>query len=224
MKISIPPITRSIISNGLLLTIIGMATATIIAFTFVGTAERIVEQQRLARLQALLEIIPEATNNKNWEDHIFNIADPLLGYDEIKKTAWHIIENEEINAIILSSVAPDGYTGAIELLIGIAKTGAVRGVRVVQHRETPGLGDKIELKKSDWILTFNNTSLKQPQLENWAVKRDGGYFDQFTGATVTPRAVVKAVRRSLEYASQNHQFLFKRQQDTIVNDNKVKVQ
>jgi electron transport complex protein RnfG len=105
-------------------------------------------------------------------------------------------------------VAPDGYSGTIRLLVGINLDGSLSGVRTLAHRETPGLGDKIEAERNDWILGFDGKSLDNPSLASWQVKRDGGAFDQFTGATITPRAVVKAVRNSLIYYRDNHAALF----------------
>jgi electron transport complex protein RnfG len=101
-------------------------------------------------------------------------------------------------AVIMAAVAPDGYSGPIELLVGIDPDGRLLGVRVTRHRETPGLGDFIELRRSDWIQQFAGRSLQSPNPERWQVRRDGGDFDQFTGATVTPRAVVTAVARTLQ--------------------------
>ena len=102
-------------------------------------------------------------------------------------------------AVILPVTAPDGYSGDIDLIVGINGDGSVAGVRTLAHRETPGLGDKVDLKKSDWILSFDGRSLSDPPPARWKVKKDRGAFDQFTGATITPRAVTAAVRRSLEY-------------------------
>jgi electron transport complex protein RnfG len=104
--------------------------------------------------------------------------------------------------------APDGYNGDIRLLAGIDAGGTVLGVRVVSHRETPGLGDPIEVDKSDWILGFANKSLRNPETGGWAVKRDGGQFDQFTGATISPRAVVRTIHNTLLYFETNRQMLF----------------
>ena len=92
--------------------------------------------------------------------------------------------------------------------VGIGRDGAVAGVRVLSHRETPGLGDKIELKKSDWVLSFDDKTLGDPAAEKWAVIKDGGEFDAFTGATVTPRAVVAAVKSAMEYSKNNRSALF----------------
>ena len=111
-------------------------------------------------------------------------------------------------ALVITPVAPDGYSGIIKLLVGINVDGTLNGVRVVTHRETPGLGDAIDEKRSDWIHLFDNRSLLDPPLERWAVRKDGGDFDQLTGATITPRAVVKAVRQTLLYYRDNQDALF----------------
>ena len=105
----------------------------------------------------------------------------------------------EAVAVVLAPVAPGGYSGSIHLLVGIAPDGTLLGVRVTEHRETPGLGDAIEARKSDWIRRFTGRSLGDPPFERWRVRKDGGDFDQFTGATVTPRAVVGAVANVLVY-------------------------
>ncbi|HET8791735.1 MAG TPA: RnfABCDGE type electron transport complex subunit G, partial [Modicisalibacter sp.] len=99
------------------------------------------------------------------------------------------------------------YSGDISLLVGIDANGELTGVRVLSHRETPGLGDKIEVRKSDWITQFAGLSLGNPPIEQWAVKKDGGVFDAFTGATITPRAVIGAIKRSLEYFASHRALL-----------------
>ncbi|NCC28094.1 MAG: RnfABCDGE type electron transport complex subunit G, partial [Gammaproteobacteria bacterium] len=108
----------------------------------------------------------------------------------------------------LDPVVPDGYAGPIQLLVSVLRDGSVGGVRVLFHHETPGLGDKIEERKSDWVLSFDGKSLSNPTPERWAVKRDGGEFDQFTGATITPRAIVHAVKNTLIYVQQQGDALF----------------
>jgi electron transport complex protein RnfG len=109
---------------------------------------------------------------------------------------------------VLSSIAPNGYNGEIKLLIGIKYNGELAGVRVISHKETPGLGDKIDAKKSDWILKFEGLSLTNPTESKWKVAKDGGEFDQFTGATITPRAIVEAVKKSLVFFQQHRDQLF----------------
>ena len=101
--------------------------------------------------------------------------------------------------MLLRAVAPDGYSGSIQLLVAVLADGSLAGVRVLAHKETPGLGDKIELKKSPWIQSFTGKSLQNPDEAGWGVKKDKGQFDQFAGATITPRAVVKAVHHALQY-------------------------
>jgi electron transport complex protein RnfG len=96
-----------------------------------------------------------------------------------------------------------GYAGEMKLMMGIAADGRLLGVRVLAHKETPGLGDKIEVKKGDWILRFTGLSLGNPPAERWKVKKDGGEFDQFAGATITPRGVVKAIHGGLEFFAAN---------------------
>lgn len=109
----------------------------------------------------------------------------------------------DVNAVCFKFVAPDGYAGPISLVMGIDKNGEILGVRVISHTETPGLGDKIEISKSKWILSFNGKSLENVVFEKWAVKKDNGIFDQFSGATITPRKVVLAIRRGLEFYNAN---------------------
>ena len=120
----------------------------------------------------------------------------------------------KVIGVILPATARDGYSGDIRALIGVRLDGSVAGVRVVAHRETPGLGDKVDLRKSDWILDFNERSLTNPVLSGWNVEKEGGVFDQFTGATVTPRAVILATRRALEYATLNAATLFETEADS----------
>ena len=105
-------------------------------------------------------------------------------------------KNGKTAVYALEATAPDGYSGNIRLLIGMTPQGEILGVRVLEHKETPGLGDKIETRISDWILSFTNQKITQDNLSEWTVKKDGGQFDQFAGATITPRAVVNQVKRS----------------------------
>jgi len=111
-------------------------------------------------------------------------------------------------ALAITPVAPDGYVGPIKLLVAISVDGTILGVRVLSHHETPGLGDAIEEKRSNWVLGFNGHSLSNPEDKGWHVRRDGGQFDQFTGATITPRAVVKAVHKALKFYELNKDKLF----------------
>ncbi len=124
-------------------------------------------------------------------------------------TVYRLRQQNEPVAAVYDLVTPNGYSGSIRLVVGVNSDQLVSGVRIVSHRETPGLGDKIELAKSDWVLSFNGKSLHDPAEAQWAVRKDGGTFDQFTGATITPRAIVSTVRDVLRWSAQHQQRLFK---------------
>ncbi|MGF2688360.1 electron transport complex subunit RsxG [Marinobacter sp. DUT-3] len=194
-------VRRSAIGLGLFAVITGGT----IAVTQVMTADRIAEQAARAEAQALFEIIPESHHDNDLLRDTVQLpaSDRLAQPDPI--TAWVARKGERPVGLILPAVAPDGYSGNIRLLVGIDLQGNVLGVRVTSHRETPGLGDGIETKKSDWIYSFDGRSLGDPAPDRWNVKKNGGVFDQFTGATITPRAVVKAVQRTLVYFRQNRE-------------------
>jgi electron transport complex protein RnfG len=122
-------------------------------------------------------------------------------------TAYQIVVDGRVDAVVLPAVAPDGYSGQIELLVGIDAEGRIRGVRVTRHHETAGLGDRIDSKHSAWITQFDGRSLGNPPEERWNVRKDGGAFDQITGATLTPRAVIHAVAGALKYFRQHREEL-----------------
>lgn len=121
---------------------------------------------------------------------------------------YRVFADGEPAAALFVVSARDGFSGPIKLLIGVRIDGSVTSVRVLQHQETPGLGDMIESSKSDWLLQFNATSIDSPDRESWAIKRDGGEFDQLTGASITPRAVIKAVKETLLYFESNGDLVF----------------
>lgn len=206
-SISIP---LSMSKNSILLFLFALLTAGILAVTYEGTKETIAAAERKAAEKALFDIIP-ATRVDN---------DLLLDTIAIPKASWaelglksggdiHVArKHQKIIAVIIPAVAPDGYSGDIKMIAGVNSNGSIVGVRVLSHIETPGLGDKVDIKKSDWIKSFDNKSLTQPTLDKWKVKKDGGEFDQFTGATITPRAVVQQIRKVLEYVNRNQALLF----------------
>jgi electron transport complex protein RnfG len=206
--------SSSIKRNSLLLGLFAVLTTNIIAGTYLGTRERIAEEQRKAEEKALLEIVPTARHNNSMLDDTIPVgpADALLGL-RIEKRAFVARMDGHPVAVILPATAADGYSGDIDLIVGINSDGSVAGVRALAHKETPGLGDKVDIKKSNWVLGFNGRSLDNPVPEQWAVNRDKGVFDQFTGATITPRAVTAAVKRSLEYFTANRERLLPAQED-----------
>ncbi len=173
--------------------------------------------ERDTLLARLGEIIPSGRyDNDLLSDKKYITAPEAMGTDSAVAVYLARQDNKPV-AAILSPVAPNGYNGSIHLLVGIDYNDTVIGVRVVKHKETPGLGDGIDIRKSNWILDFNEKSLTQPNHQGWAVKKDGGEFDGFTGATITPRAVVQAVHKSLQYFSQQKETLFATEEGNTSN-------
>lgn len=207
---AMPEISRSMLKNALVLGLFAIATVGSVAVLQQATAERIAKAERAAQVRALSEILPQGSYDNHLLDNSIQLHDPLLG-SKSPQTAYIALKDGQPSAIILRATAPDGYSGAIHLLIGIQANGQLAGVRVLSHKETPGLGDKIELAKSAWIRSFDGKSLNNPNDEGWAVKKDRGEFDQFAGATITPRAVVKAVHKALQFFDTNRQQLFANQ-------------
>lgn len=154
------------------------------------TKDKIAAETAKQQRELLLQVIPQSYFNND----LMNQCD-TLNNKEIERICTALLDGK-ISAYALEATAPDGYSGDIRLLIGITPQGEILGVRVLEHKETPGLGDKIETRVSDWILSFNGQQVNENNLSQWAVKKDGGQFDQFAGATITPRAIVNQVRRS----------------------------
>ncbi len=196
---------QSISRNAILLGIFAVISTAIIAGTFLGTQENIRANIRAAEEKALLEIIPEDRHDNSMLDDAHPIDNnEWLGLRESKQYYIARQDNKPI-AVIFPATAREGYTGDIDLIVGINVDGSIAGVRVLSHRETPGLGDAVESKKSDWLKSFRNKSLNNPTPDLWKVKKDKGVFDQFTGATITPRAVTKTILQTLQFFDQHKQ-------------------
>lgn len=177
----------------------------LLAFTHFLTADRIAENERQAVLRGIEEVVsPSRYDNSPAEDILLLAPDDLLDGDN-PVVAYRARKSGKPVAAIIKSAAPNGYNGRIALLVGINFDGSISGVRVVRHKETPGLGDGIETRKSDWVLSFNSRTLGDT---DWAVQKDGGDFDQFTGATITPRAIVQAVEKTLLYYKGHRNAIF----------------
>jgi len=201
-------LVRHMTISAVLLGLFAIMGTAMVAFIYDATAERIDANHRAFLLKSLHILVPpEQHDNDLFTDVITVTNKDLLGTDKPVRVYRARLGKQPVAAII-NAVAPDGYSGSIELLVAIRYDGKLAGVRVVKHKETPGLGDAIDASRSDWILGFKNRSLTDPDKKGWAVKRDGGIFDQFTGATISPRAVVKAVYRSLLYFDAHKDELF----------------
>jgi Na+-translocating ferredoxin:NAD+ oxidoreductase subunit G len=163
------------------------------------TLERIALNQRQDALQAISRLLPENAYDNDLLAHPRHFAIQRSDKPAMPVTAYLAMRGERTVATLLQLTTPDGYNGDIELLLAVRANGSLAGVEVIAHRETPGLGDRIESGRSNWLKQFDNATLEHPDVAAWKVKRDGGSFDQLTGATVTPRAVVRAVREALGY-------------------------
>ena len=202
-------IIKSMGFNSVVLAIFALVTALILATTNDLTYERIAQSEREAAQRALLEIIPLERHDNDMLMDLQPVPEQYWATLGLKKGGnIHVARDQgQPVAAIIPAVTPDGYSGAIAMIIGVNFNGSIAGVRVVEHRETPGLGDKVDLKKSDWILSFNGKSLVNPQADDWKVKKEGGEFDQFTGATITPRAVINQVLKTLQYFNDDRERL-----------------
>ncbi len=192
---------------GLLLAMFAVLGVGLVAFTHQATKDQIAENERLALLSSLNALVPAETIDNDIVTDTAMVSDKeRLGSE--KTTVYLGRKANKPVAAVFTSIAPDGYSGQIKLLVAVLADGTLGGVRVVAHKETPGLGDRVEVEKSDWINSFEGKSLGNTDLAKWKVKRDGGIFDQFSGATITPRAIVKAVKNTLLYYQENSKKLF----------------
>ncbi|OOF46038.1 electron transport complex subunit RsxG [Rodentibacter trehalosifermentans] len=178
---------------GMILGLVALICTAISSGIFFLTKDKIDETMAAQQRERLLEVIPhDYFDNPLVESAVIPKSENLA---EIQKV-YFAKKGQNITAYAYETTAPDGYSGDIRLLVGLTPKGEILGVRVIEHHETPGLGDKIELRISNWILSFNHKSINETNLNDWAVKKDGGKFDQFSGATITPRAIVNQVKRS----------------------------
>jgi electron transport complex protein RnfG len=169
-----------------------MVAAAMLVMGDIATRDAIQQRQAEDLLASLAQVIPPDLHDNDL------LADTLtLQTPDGEVIVYRALEGLTVSGVAFETVG-QGYGGAIRVLLGVDKDGRILGARVLAHTETPGLGDKIEVDRDDWILDFDGKSLGEPPPERWAVKKDGGDFDQFSGATITPRAVVKSVKQGLE--------------------------
>ena len=196
------------LKTAFVMVLFAMVFTAIMAFIHQVTAADIEKSEAQMRLGLFRQILPDHLYDNALLTDVIEVApDPLLGSSapvQIYRARLH----GQPSALILEAIAHDGYSGDIKLLIAVKTDGSVSGVRVLAHKETPGLGDYIEIARSKWITQFDTQSATTGHETAWAVKKDGGTFDYMVGATITPRAVVKAVHLALQYVNTHHDQLF----------------
>jgi electron transport complex protein RnfG len=198
---------QTLTKNGFMLGAFAVVTTALIALTFYATAPRIEHQQKQKLLSVLNEVVPSDLHTNALYADCAEVVSPLLGNLE-PHLIYRARTGDTPQALVVEATAPNGYSGNIHMVIGVDTSMQVLGVRVIEHKETPGLGDKIELAISDWITQFSGKVFNEESLNSWQVKKDGGEFDQFTGATITPRAVVGAVKNALLFVKSEQASLF----------------
>ncbi len=198
---------KKIILSGITLALFALVGNFVVIWSEQQTYDRIQQNIRQALLDNLYQIIDKSQFDNDLIADKVTVKDTLLSISQ-PLTIYRAWLKGKPSVAIIQAIAPDGYSGSIFLLVGIDYQGKITGVRVTAHSETPGLGDNIDIAKSDWVKSFSNHSLKNPDEKHWAVKKDGGVFDQFSGATISPRAVVKAVKKALIYFQKNKQQIF----------------
>ena len=200
-------ILPSMSKNGGILAAFALLTTGAVTLVQLATADQIALQEQKKLMNTLSQVIPSTRyDNQLYLDCTIVSAEALGTL--APHTIYRARKAGQNIALLVQSTAPDGYSGKIEILSAIYRDGTVAGVRVLNHKETPGLGDKVEPEKSDWIHSFVDQQLLFADDSRWAVKKDGGQFDQFTGATITPRAVVNSVKSANAYVQTHFDALF----------------
>lgn len=207
MKLSASHLSKEVAKPAFYLFMFALTGTLILSLINSATADKIQQNERIALLNQVNTLVArERYNNDPLQDQLTLPADTLNSAEPV--TVYRARKDGQPVAAIYVTTTPNGYSGKIRMVVGVNADQSLAGVRVVAHKETPGLGDRIEVAKSDWILAFTGKSLQNPQLKGWAVKKDGGQFDQFTGATITARAVVNMVRSTLLWSQDNQAILY----------------
>lgn len=198
----------AVLKSGVTLAAIGAVCAALVAITYSLTSERIAANEKAWLEKSLEPALAGLTFEGSVSESMLVIRTPhdLPGPDDV--IIYRVYADDLPVAALFAVTARDGYAGAIRVLVGIEYDGTITGIRILEHRETPGLGDKIVASRSDWVFQFDGRSLGDPMLEQWALKRDGGEFDQLTGASVTPRAVIRVTKETLMYFAAHRDEIF----------------
>jgi len=199
---------QSVLKSGVTLAAIAAICTALVAATYQLTVDRIADNDKALLEQSLEPVLAGMSYDSGLSESRLVIAPPHDLPGSEAALIYRVFDDGEPVAALIAMTARDGFSGSIRILVGIDVDGVVTGVRILQHRETPGLGDKIESKRSNWIHQFERRSLVDPEMTAWAIKRDGGDFDQLTGASITPRAVIGALRDTLVYFDAHRDEIF----------------
>jgi electron transport complex protein RnfG len=199
-------LTMAVSKNTKILALFAIACTLAVSLVSELTRDRIKIQEQQQLLRTLHSIIEPSRYDNDIANDCIMITAPELGSNNVK-TAYIAKKLGQVVAVAMTSTAPRGYSGNIDFIMAINIDGTVSGVRVLKHQETPGLGDKVEIRKSDWINSFTDKKMLSENDSRWAVTKDNGMFDQFTGATITPRALVEGVKNTLNYFNSNKSIL-----------------
>ena len=199
---------QGIVKTGMTLALIAAICTSLVAATYQATRERIAANEKALLEQSLQPALSGLFYDSGVSESRLVIEPPhnLPGNDAA--VIYRVFAAGEPVAALIAVTARDGFSGPIRILVGVGYDGTVSGIRILQHRETPGLGDKIESARSDWVYQFDGRSITNPPVTGWAIRGDGGEFDQLTGASITPRAVIKAIRDTLVYFDANREEIF----------------
>jgi electron transport complex protein RnfG len=199
---------RGILSTGMTLAVIAGICTSLVTATYRLTEERIAANEKALLEQSLQPALAGLVYDSDVIESRLVLQPPHELPGNSPAIIYRVFAQEQPVAALFVVTARDGFSGPIRILLGVDAAGMVTGVRVVQHRETPGLGDKIEASRSDWVYQFDGRSMGDPQVSGWSLKTDGGEFDQLTGASITPRAVIAAIRETLIYYDTNRDYVF----------------
>jgi electron transport complex protein RnfG len=211
-------VKAAVSKNTKILTLFAVACTVAVGLISQLTADTIKEQQQQYLLNTLHTIIEPSRYDNDIANDCIAVSAPELGSNKVHK-AYIARKLNQVVAVAMTSTATEGYSGDIDFIIAINTDNSVSGVRVLKHQETPGLGDKIERRKSDWITDFNGKRLLSDNDERWAVAKDNGMFDQFTGATITPRGLIAGIKDTLNYFAQHQEQLLKQNNACAIIDN-----
>lgn len=207
-----------ILKSGFTLATIAAVCTGLVAFTWQLTTAHIAANEQAWLERSLQPALSGLFFDNNVTESRITLQPPHDLPGSEAAIIYRVYAGDRPVAALFLVTARDGYTAPIRVLVGIDVTGTVTGVRVIAHRETPGLGDRIETSRSDWVLQFDGHSLRNPQPDGWAIKRDGGEYDQITGASVTPRAVIKAIKETLQYFETNADAVFAARADADMQE------